>query len=212
MQKLVFSLVVLYCLSSAGSVGAHNKVVVIPLDGSDFTANGKACPQGELVTGFTANGGLVCSAIGSISPPRILGLSSTVFSGRVIFGGQNGWAGAGAACRSSYSSEPSARMCTQTDIDRVLQLNNTPANVISDIHNVGTWALFHGTGGAFSDVNTDPNNCHNLSYNSGATATGAELRMLFDHTVNGGIAADKALYTIGTTCSNQLRLLCCAGN
>ena len=169
-------------------------------------------PPGQLVTGFTATGDLVCTAINVISPPRFLGATAQSFSGELTFDDQSGWVGAGAACRSNYNSEPTARICTPADVDLILQRNDTSADVISNIHNRSVWALFHGTGGSLSDIDTDRNNCHNLSYDSGVTATGSVLLVAFDSAIGNGIAVDRATYRLGVGCNTQLPVLCCGGS
>ena len=155
-----------------------------------------------------------------ISPPRFLGPTQQVFSGSVTFDGENGTAGARAACRSNFASEPTARMCTATDVDRIIQRNDTPADLITEIDRVPFWALFHTTRPitsiSYLANNTSPNNCHNLSYESGENGErGTVLRIDFDASaiIPGGVVADTVNYSIGgATCNIPHRLLCCGGS
>ena len=147
------------------------------------------------------------TAGGSASAPTILGVTNSSTTGKIAFdnGGGifEGLRGAGEMCKSTFSAEPTAHVCSLGEIQGALSVGNFP----SLIDGVETWVLPSYTRpGSFVG---DAMFCQTGLYNSGHAAVGISMTILKDATSTSGGTGIRYSFNEAKACNSSLRIMCC---
>ena len=139
----------------------------------------------------------------------ILGRSAQTSAGRFAFGGQNGLQAADNMCQATFANEPTAHLCTFSEVARAVAAQSWGNNPNFD--GVATWTVGPVTQGAAFGTSLS-NTCQNFLYNSADAARGSSLTVRLNYQSNGnggGVRGDVFSVAQDVNCGTSLPVLCC---
>ena len=141
---------------------------------------------------------------GSGSVDYILGPSTREDNGWFEHGGEQGVRAAGAACRDTYSSEPTAHYCSLAEVQSALSIGAHGDN----LDEVETW-MFPTYTKSDQGFLGDADFCQSLLYHSGHAATGVSFKIDMNASSDSGATGVRIQYNEFKSCNDELPVLCC---